>query len=52
MTLSEGAELRDEAPHPVIDAHGAHVANLLNWLRAGVLGANDVVDDERGPPWM
>jgi VIT1/CCC1 family predicted Fe2+/Mn2+ transporter len=48
MTLSESGELRDEAPHPVIDAHGAHVANRLNWLRAGVLGANDGIVSTAG----
>jgi VIT1/CCC1 family predicted Fe2+/Mn2+ transporter len=48
MTLSQSAELRDEAPHPVIDAHGAHVANRLNWLRAGVLGANDGIVSTAG----
>ena len=41
MTLSENAELRNEAPHPLIGTHAAHVANRLNWLRAGVLGANN-----------
>jgi hypothetical protein len=29
MTLSDSAELRDEAPHPVTDPHAAHVANRL-----------------------
>ena len=48
MTLSESAESRDEAPHPVIDAHRAHVANRLNWLRAGVLGANDGIVSTSG----
>jgi VIT1/CCC1 family predicted Fe2+/Mn2+ transporter len=48
MTLSDSAELRDEAPHPVTDAHGAHVANRLNWLRAGVLGANDGIVSTAG----
>ncbi|MDT5187399.1 MAG: vacuolar iron transporter family protein [Mycobacterium sp.] len=48
MTLSDSTELRDEAPHPVIDAHRAHVANRLNWLRAGVLGANDGIVSTSG----
>jgi vacuolar iron transporter family protein len=48
MTLSDSAELPDEAPHPVIDAHGADVANRLNWLRAGVLGANDGIVSTAG----
>jgi vacuolar iron transporter family protein len=48
MTLSDSAELRDEAPHPVTDPHAAHVANRLNWLRAGVLGANDGIVSTAG----
>jgi vacuolar iron transporter family protein len=48
MTLSDSPELRDEAPHPVIDAHTSHVANRLNWLRAGVLGANDGIVSTAG----
>jgi len=48
MTLSENAELRIEAPHPLIGTHAAHVANRLNWLRAGVLGANDGIVSTAG----
>jgi vacuolar iron transporter family protein len=48
MTLSENTELRHEAPHPVIETHAAHVANRLNWLRAGVLGANDGIVSTAG----
>jgi hypothetical protein len=29
MTLSDSAELQDEAPHPVTDPHAAHIANRL-----------------------
>src|ERR1700726_825308 len=48
MTLSESAELRCETTHPTIDPHASHVANRLNWLRAGVLGANDGVVSTAG----
>jgi VIT1/CCC1 family predicted Fe2+/Mn2+ transporter len=41
MTLSKSAVLRSETAHSTIDPHASHVANRLNWLRAGVLGAND-----------
>jgi len=48
MTLSESAELRCETTHPTIDPHASHVANRLNWLRAGVLGANDGIVSTAG----
>jgi VIT1/CCC1 family predicted Fe2+/Mn2+ transporter len=48
MTLSEDAELRYEATHPVGDERTGHVANRLNWLRAGVLGANDGIVSTAG----
>jgi vacuolar iron transporter family protein len=48
MTLSESAELRYEATHPVSNERTGHVANRLNWLRAGVLGANDGIVSTAG----
>ena len=48
MTLSEDAELRYEATHPVGDERTGHVANRLNWLRAGVLGAKDGIVSTAG----
>jgi VIT1/CCC1 family predicted Fe2+/Mn2+ transporter len=48
MTLSKTAELRSEAAHSTIDPHESHVANRLNWLRAGVLGANDGIVSTAG----
>src|ERR1700704_1452859 len=48
MTLSESAELRCATTHPTIDPHASHVANRLNWLRAGVLGANDGIVSTAG----
>jgi vacuolar iron transporter family protein len=48
MTLSEGSELRSETAHPRIDPHASHAANRLNWLRAGVLGANDGIVSTAG----
>jgi vacuolar iron transporter family protein len=48
MTLSDSAELRSEATHPAIDPHASHVASRLNWLRAGVLGANDGIVSTAG----
>jgi vacuolar iron transporter family protein len=47
MTASD-SELRIGAPHPAIDPHTANVANRLNWLRAGVLGANDGIVSTAG----
>jgi VIT1/CCC1 family predicted Fe2+/Mn2+ transporter len=48
MTASDSAELRVEAPHPAPDPHTASVGNRLNWLRAGVLGANDGIVSTAG----
>jgi VIT1/CCC1 family predicted Fe2+/Mn2+ transporter len=48
MTLSKSAELRSETAHSTIDPHASHVANRLNWLRAGVLGANDGIVSTAG----
>ena len=43
MTTSE-----TEATHPAIDPHASHVSSRLNWLRAGVLGANDGIVSTAG----
>jgi VIT1/CCC1 family predicted Fe2+/Mn2+ transporter len=48
MTLSDSTELRSEATHPAVDPHASHVASRLNWLRAGVLGANDGIVSTAG----
>jgi VIT1/CCC1 family predicted Fe2+/Mn2+ transporter len=48
MTLSESAELRSAKTHSVTDPHASHVTNRLNWLRAGVLGANDGIVSTAG----
>jgi VIT1/CCC1 family predicted Fe2+/Mn2+ transporter len=48
MTLSENAELPGETTHPTIGPPASHVANRLNWLRAGVLGANDGIVSTAG----
>jgi VIT1/CCC1 family predicted Fe2+/Mn2+ transporter len=48
MTLSDSTELHTEATHPAIDPHASHVASRLNWLRAGVLGANDGIVSTAG----
>jgi VIT1/CCC1 family predicted Fe2+/Mn2+ transporter len=48
MTLSKTAELRSETAHSTIDPDESHVANRLNWLRAGVLGANDGIVSTAG----
>jgi VIT1/CCC1 family predicted Fe2+/Mn2+ transporter len=41
VTLSISTELGSETPHAAIDPHASYLSNRLNWLRAGVLGAND-----------
>jgi vacuolar iron transporter family protein len=41
MTTTEKAELRSGAGHSAMEPHAPNVAGRLNWLRAGVLGAND-----------
>ena len=41
MTLSISAELGNETPHPATNRHASYLSNRLNWLRAGVHGAND-----------
>jgi VIT1/CCC1 family predicted Fe2+/Mn2+ transporter len=48
MTLSDTAEFRTAATYPAIDPHSAHMTNRLNWLRAGVLGANDGIVSTAG----
>jgi len=48
MTLHDSTELRSETPHPAIDPHASHITNRLNWLRAGVLGANDGIVSTAG----
>ena len=48
MTLSDGTELRSKTSHPAIDPHASHITNRLNWLRAGVLGANDGIVSTAG----
>lgn len=48
MTLSISTELGSETPHPAIDPHASYLSNRLNWLRAGVLGANDGIVSTAG----
>ncbi|MCW2688551.1 MAG: putative rane protein [Mycobacterium sp.] len=48
MTPFDNAELRSGAEHPVIEPHAPNVAGRLNWLRAGVLGANDGIVSTAG----
>ena len=48
MTISDRTELRSETAHPAIDPHASHITNRLNWLRAGVLGANDGIVSTAG----
>jgi VIT1/CCC1 family predicted Fe2+/Mn2+ transporter len=48
MTLSESSELYSETAHPATDSRASQVANRLNWLRAGVLGANDGIVSTAG----
>lgn len=48
MTLSESPELRSETTHPAADPRASRVGNRLNWLRAGVLGANDGIVSTAG----
>jgi VIT1/CCC1 family predicted Fe2+/Mn2+ transporter len=48
MTLSDSAELRSATMHPATEPHASHIANRLNWLRAGVLGANDGIVSTAG----
>lgn len=48
MTLPDSTELRSGTPHPRIDPHASRITNRLNWLRAGVLGANDGIVSTAG----
>jgi VIT1/CCC1 family predicted Fe2+/Mn2+ transporter len=48
MTISDRTELRSDTPHPAIDPHASHIISRLNWLRAGVLGANDGIVSTAG----
>lgn len=48
MTLYDHAEIRSETTHPASDPHASHIANRLNWLRAGVLVANDEIVSTAG----
>jgi VIT1/CCC1 family predicted Fe2+/Mn2+ transporter len=47
VTTSD-VELRGDAEHPATEPHGLNVAGRLNWLRAGVLGANDGIVSTAG----
>jgi VIT1/CCC1 family predicted Fe2+/Mn2+ transporter len=48
MTLSSRTEILSETTHPATDPHTSHITNRLNWLRAGVLGANDGIVSTAG----
>jgi VIT1/CCC1 family predicted Fe2+/Mn2+ transporter len=48
MTISEDAELLSVATHAANEPHAPNLANRLNWLRAGVLGANDGIVSTAG----
>ena len=48
MTTSDEAELRIPAPHAATEPHAPSLNNRLNWLRAGVLGANDGIVSTAG----
>jgi VIT1/CCC1 family predicted Fe2+/Mn2+ transporter len=47
MTTSD-IELHSGAEHPATEPHAPNVAGRLNWLRAGVLGANDGIVSTAG----
>jgi hypothetical protein len=48
MTISEDAELFSVATHAANEPHASSLTNRLNWLRAGVLGANDGIVSTAG----
>jgi VIT1/CCC1 family predicted Fe2+/Mn2+ transporter len=48
MTTSADADARVVAPHAATEPHAHSIANRLNWLRAGVLGANDGIVSTAG----
>ena len=41
MSITPLSRAATEDPHPAADPHAANNSQRLNWLRAGVLGAND-----------
>jgi VIT1/CCC1 family predicted Fe2+/Mn2+ transporter len=48
VTPTENADFRGEATHPATEPHDPHLTGRLNWLRAGVLGANDGIVSTAG----
>jgi VIT1/CCC1 family predicted Fe2+/Mn2+ transporter len=48
VTISEDAESRTTAAHTAYEPHAPSLTNRLNWLRAGVLGANDGIVSTAG----
>lgn len=48
MTTTDEAELDGGAGHSMTEPHAPKVAGRLNWLRAGVLGANDGIVSTAG----
>jgi VIT1/CCC1 family predicted Fe2+/Mn2+ transporter len=48
VTISEDAESQIVAPHVANEPHALSLTNRLNWLRAGVLGANDGIVSTAG----
>jgi VIT1/CCC1 family predicted Fe2+/Mn2+ transporter len=48
MTIFESAEMRVVAQHAATKPHNHSLANRVNWLRAGVLGANDGIVSTAG----
>ncbi|WP_072687105.1 VIT1/CCC1 transporter family protein [Rhodococcus marinonascens] len=45
---AEDAERAERALHPAVEPHKLSLASRLNWLRAGVLGANDGIVSTAG----
>jgi VIT1/CCC1 family predicted Fe2+/Mn2+ transporter len=48
VTTTDNAELPSGVEHPAVEPHALNVAGRLNWLRAGVLGANDGIVSTAG----
>jgi vacuolar iron transporter family protein len=48
VTTTDNAELPSGVEHPAVEPHAHNVAGRLNWLRAGVLGANDGIVSTAG----
>lgn len=48
MTLLVGAEIHTGATAQLTQSHAPNIVNRLNWLRAGVLGANDGIVSTAG----